>query len=288
MSSVIIIGAGKLGCSLGLALQASGYSIEAITCLHHDSAVESGQILKVSSFFNDPELALGSGNIIFLCPPDSQIKPLVRRLAKKKVDWSRYLVYHTSGLLSSAVLYPLKKQGAKVASFHPIQSFACKQTPPSHWKGIFITLEGDEEAIAEARKIIRTIGAHPLLIDQKNKPLYHAACSLASNHFISLFSLAVEILKEAGFEELQAIKTLKPLVHGTWKNLKLTCPGLALTGPIVRGDLMTIRQHLEALQDFPLALKIYQQLSLVALSIAEKRGLKSSQIKALKRWLQDK
>ncbi len=197
-------------------------------------------------------------------------------------------MYHSSGLLSSTFLQPLKKLGAKVASFHPIQSFSSKETPALHWRKIFITLEGDREALALAREIIRKIGARPLEIARKNKPLYHAACSLASNHFISLFSLASDLLEQAGLEKSQALEVLKPLVDGTWKNLKLTDPSRALTGPIVRADWMTVRKHLRALKSFPLAREIYQRLALQALSLAEKREFEPSQVRALKPWLQDK
>lgn len=288
MKSVVIIGAGRLGCSLGLALKASGYPLEAFTCLHADSALESRQILKVNSYFLEPELALKFGELIFFCLPDRSIKPLVNQLARSQINWSNRYVFHTSGLLSSAVLHPLKKKGAKVASFHPIQSFAHKRTPPAFWKDIFISVEGDKEAVAEACQIIQKIGAKPLFLNPKHKPLYHAACSLASNHFVCLFSLALDLFSQAGFNEGQALQALKPLVNGTWKNLRENYPYQALTGPIVRGDLSTIRQHLQALKNFPLARVIYQKLGLIALSIAEKRGVKPSQIRALKRWLQDK
>lgn len=288
MKSVVIIGAGRLGCSLGLALKAAGLSLRAITCAHQESAQESSQILGGLAYHLKPEKAIARGQIIFLCVPDGQISPLVKKLAKTQFNWSGRFVFHTSGLLSSKVLKPLKKLGAKVASFHPIQSFSSKETPAVHWRKIFITLEGDEEALALAREIIQKIGARPLEIARKNKPLYHAACSLASNHFVSLFSLASELLEQVGFEKSQALEALKPLVDGTWKNLKPTDPSRALTGPIVRADWVTVREHLHALKPFPLAREVYQKLGLQALSLAEKRGLEPSKLRALKLWLQDK
>lgn len=288
MKPVVIIGAGRLGCSLGLALKAAGFSVKAITCVHQDSARQSSQILKGVANYLSPEKAIARGRIIFLCVPDRQIRPLIKKLAKCQFNWSERFVYQTSGLLSSTSLQPLKKRGAKVASFHPIQSFPSKETPAVRWKKIFITLEGDEEAISLAREIIQKIGARPLKITRKNKPLYHAACSLASNHFVSLFSLAADLLEKAGLEKLQALEALKPLVDGTWKNLKLTDPSRALTGPIVRADWLTVKEHLQALKPFPLAREVYQKLGLQALSLAEKRGLKPSQVRALKLWLQDK
>jgi len=285
---MVILGAGRLGCSLGLALKASGYSLSAITCAHKASAQQSSRILDLPSFYSQPEEAVPQGNFIFICVPDSQIRPLVRKLSRVEIDWSCRFVYQTSGLLSSSVLQPLKKLGARVASFHPIQSFSRKKTPPAHWKDIFITLEGDKEAITAAREIIQRIGARPIKLDSRNKALYHAACSLASNSLVSLISLASDLLEKAGLEKSLALEALKPLVNGTWKNLKKSSPAEALTGPIVRGDLMTVREHLKALKAFPLAREIYQRLGLLALELAEKRGLRPSQVRALRSWLQDK
>ena len=288
MKKMVILGAGRLGCSLGLALKAAGYPLAAITCAHRFSAEQSSRILDLPSFYLQPEEAVCQGNFIFICVPDSQIRALVKKLSRVEVDWSRRFVYQTSGLLGSSVLQPLKKLGARVASFHPIQSFSRKKTPLAHWKNIFITLEGDEEAIVAAREIIRRIGARPIKIDSGNKALYHAACSLASNSLVSLISLASDLLERAGLEKSLAFEALKPLVNGTWKNLKQSGPAEALTGPIVRGDLMTVREHLKALKAFPLAREIYQRLGLLALGLAEKRGLRISQVRALRTWLQDK
>lgn len=288
MKPVVIIGAGRVGCSLGRALKAAGFSLKAITCAHQESAEQSCLILGCPSYYLRPEKAVSHGRIIFLCAPDRQIKSLVRKLAMSKLNWTGRFVYHTSGLLSSTALRPLQKLGAKVASFHPIQSFSSKETPLLYWRKIFISMEGDEEALALARKIIQKIGARPLEIARKNKPLYHAACSLASNHLVSLFSLASDLLEQTGLEKSQALEALKPLIDGTWKNLKLTDPVKALTGPIVRVDWLTVKEHLRALTPFPLAREVYQLLGLQALFLAEKRGLKPFQVRALKRWLQDK
>lgn len=288
MKGIVIIGAGRLGCSLGLALKAAGYSLRAITCAHQASAQQSLKILGLASFYLEPEKAVAQGEHIFLCVPDSQIRSLIKNLARARINWSHRFVYLTSGLLSSSVLRPLKLLGAKVASFHPIQSFSRKETPLTHWKGIFITLEGDEEAVTAGKEIIQKIGAKPLEIISKNKSLYHAACSLASNHFVSLFSVASSLIEEAGLNKSQALKVLKPLVNGTWKNIKQAGPVNALTGPIARADLITVRHHLKALKAFPLAREIYQKLGLAALPLAEKKGLKPFQIRALKTWLQDK
>jgi len=288
VKTVAIVGAGRLGTSLALALKEAGFSLRALSAEHPESAEESARLLGLDSIVFPPAKAINRAGIIFLCLPERKLPSLVKDLAQAKINWKNKVVYHTSGLLSSNSLRPLRQSGARIASFHPIQSFAVKNTPPARWRKIFISLEGDRPAVELAKIIIRKLGAKPLLISQKKKPLYHAACSLASNHFVALFSLAVNLLKEAGLDEAQAIQALRPLVAGTGKNLNSASPVEALTGPISRADWLAIRRHLQALRSYPLAEKIYRQLGLEAVRLAQKKGLKPARARALKRQLQDR
>jgi len=288
VKTVAIVGAGRLGTSLGLALKEAGFSLRALSSEHSESAEESARLLGLDSIVFAPVKAVSRARIIFLCVPERKLPPLVKDLAQAKLNWKNKIIYHTSGLLSSNSLRPLRQRGAKIASFHPVQSFAAKNMPPARWRNIFISLEGDKPAVELAKIIIKKLGAQPLLISQKKKPLYHAACSLASNHFVALFSLAVNLLKEAGLDEAKAIQALRPLVAGTGENLNSASPAEALTGPISRADWPAVRRHLQALRSYPLAEKIYRQLGLEAVNLAQKKGLRPAQAKALKRQLQDK
>ncbi|MGQ9471189.1 MAG: Rossmann-like and DUF2520 domain-containing protein [Candidatus Aminicenantales bacterium] len=288
IKTVAIIGAGRVGTSLGLALEEKGFLIRAISCRRQDSAFQSQTILRKKKIIFRPEEAARKAEVIFLSVADDQLVPLVNRLAQSRVAWEGKFVFHLSGLKGSEILKPLEKRGAMTASFHPIQSFPLKGMPPSRWQNIFIGLEGNRSAVALAKRISLSLGAKPLLVNRRKKPLYHAACSLASNHLVALFSVAISLLRESGLQEREALAVLKPLLSGTCLNLASADPASALTGPVARADLETVKHHLEALGRYPRASIIYRQLGLEAVSLAKKRGLNSSKAAALKRLLQDK
>jgi predicted short-subunit dehydrogenase-like oxidoreductase (DUF2520 family) len=288
VAELAIIGAGRLGTSLGRALAGKGYRIRALTCRRLASARESRRIVGQGKALTDNSEAARRAGVIFLCLPDPEIGKVARTLLGSEVDWTTRIVFHTSGLLPAGVLTPLREKGARVASFHPIQSFPSKETPESRFRGIFFGLEGDGEAIVLAKAIIRKLGARARIIPPEVRPLYHAACSLASNDFVIILDGAAQLLTQAGFKGRAPLQLLLPLVEGTLQNVKIFDTAAALTGPAVRGDRDTIQAHLDALDSNPLLREVHKTLGLLALEIAKKRGLTPKKIKALKSLLEDK
>jgi predicted short-subunit dehydrogenase-like oxidoreductase (DUF2520 family) len=160
--------------------------------------------------------------------------------------------------------------------------------PAGHFKDISIGLEGDPKAMARANTLARKLGACPILLKEKDKIIYHAACSMASNLFISLFDMACELLRSAGISNARALKILLPLAQGTLQNVKHFEGARALTGPLARGDAETVRKHLEALKSFPAARRAYKILGAQALELTEKKNIPSKKIKILKNLLEEK
>jgi len=288
MAEVTIIGAGRLGTSLGRALAEAGYTIAALTCRRVASARESRRIIGQGKVFTRNAEAVEKGRLIFLCLPDEKIRKEASALARTRIDWSRKIVYHTSGLLSSAALKPLQNRGAATASFHPVQSFPSKNTPPSHFKGVYFGLEGGRRALIPAKEIVGRLGGRALIVPAEAKPLYHAACSIASNLLVVLLDAAERLLVQAGIEKQTAGRLLFPLVEGTLQNVKKFDTAAALTGPLARGESAAIRAHLKALRSFPEISRAYRQLGQVGLEIAVRKGLPQKQIKLLKNLLEDK
>jgi len=271
MMDISIIGGGRLGTNLGFALTKRGFLIKAISCKSLSSAKESvnfvGQGIPLA---NNVECA-SLGNLIFICVPDREIEKVSKELSSSELTWKGRYVFHCSGLLTSDALSSLKEKNAYVASFHPIQSFSQKKPIEDKFKGIYLGLEGDKEALDLAKKIVEKLEAKYLIISKENKALYHTACTVASNFFVVLLDIATELLKEAGISQELAFNSLFPLVKGTMENIEKYGIKKALTGPLVRGDLDTIHAHIKALKDKPEELKIYHQFSL--------KILKSSKVK---------
>jgi predicted short-subunit dehydrogenase-like oxidoreductase (DUF2520 family) len=283
-----IIGAGRLGTSLGRALAAKGHRVRALTCRRLASVRESRRIIGQGKALTDNPEAAGRADVIFLCLPDRQIKKTAAALSRAHIDWTPKLVFHTSGLLAADVLGPLREKGARVAAFHPVQSFPSKKTPASRFRGIFFGLEGDPEAVSLAKNLIKQLGGRVQIVPREARPLYHAACSLASNDFVILLDAAARLLTESGLKEKEPLEMLLPLVEGTLQNVKIFDVSAALTGPVIRGDRATVQAHLDALNSHPLLCEVHKTLGRLALEIAKKRGLSPLKIRALKNLLGDK
>ncbi len=287
MNTVSIIGAGRLGTSLAHALSKKGYRIKALSCRTDSSAKESRKIIGEGKPLTDNVQTAEAAELVILCLPDEEIGRVVAELSTSNIDWPGKLVIHCSGILPAAVLDPLKDKGAMTASVHPVQSFPQKKTGPNHFKNIYFSLEGRGRALALTEKIVRKLGGYPFILRAKDKPLYHAACSIASNFSVVLLNAAVSMLKEVGLKQEKALRVLLPLIKGTLHNVRKFDISASLTGPIVRGDLKTVKMHLKALQRFPSYHQIYRKLARGALEMAKRdKKISFKKVKAMRNFLE--
>ncbi len=289
MSDIVIVGAGKLGTNLGYALRQKGHRITAISDKNLSSAQESQKLIGQGKVFDDNRSAAINGQWIILTVPDDAITTVAEDLADSPVKWQDRFVFHCSGLNTTESLDSLARRGALVASLHPVQSFPQKKPNPKAFEGIFFGLEGKQEALALATEITRQLGGEHFILEAQNKPLYHTACSMASNFLASLLDTATELLSQAGLPKSMAPHVLMPLVQGTLQNVNKFDAGTALTGPVARGDENSITKHLDALRNLPELRKFYATIALRSLEIAQReKYLSEEKVKALKALLGDK
>lgn len=294
MKSFSIVGAGRLGTVLGAALVRRGWTATAIVDKDARAARESRRIIGRGKAVPSRSVLPGKGldgtvrlgDVVIIAVPDDAVGRVAAGLARSDVSWAGRFVFHTSGLLPARVLEPLRKRGARIASVHPVQSFPRKDAPPSIFRGITWGVEGDPAAVAAAEEMVRSLRGNVLLLSEKDKPLYHAACSLASNAMIALEWTASGMLGAAGIGEKTAAGMLFPLVQGTLQNVNNLGLEKALTGPILRGDAATVRKHLEALRDDLQARGVYLVMGKQILRLAEKSGLPAGRVTAMKRLLE--
>ena len=288
MKSFAVIGAGKLGTTLGHALRLKGYDLRALVCWAMKSAKESAAIAGGGKPLTDMIRAARTADTIFLCVPDDAIGPAAEALAAAPLEWRGKTVFHTSGLVSSGALAPLRRRGAHVASFHPVQAFPRKEARPDLFRGIAFGIEGDPEAARTAAFVARRLGGHVVFLAKGDKPLYHAACVIAAAGLTAVLDAAVTLLESRGLGEKEAGEILLPLAERSLQNVKEVGAKAALTGPFVRGDAGTIARHLEALRGKGRVLDLYRALGLATVDLAKKRGVPAARIKPLKKLLEDK
>lgn len=288
MKRVAIVGTGRLGTSLGRALARAGFAVAVLADADLAAARRARRLVGRGVATTDLGRAGREAELIVVSVPDGEVRSVARTLAAALPDWRGKMVVHTSGLLPASALSPLKARGARVASFHPAQSFPRPTMPPVHFRGISYAVEGDPAAVREARILARRLGGRAFEIKARDKALYHAACAVASNLLVPLFDLACEALVRAGIPPAQARKTLLPLAEGTLRNVKELDTAGALTGPLARADVEAVGRHLEALGRSSAAGEAYAILGRRALAILRRRGVPAAEILRLKARLERK
>lgn len=178
---------------------------------------------------------------------------------------------HVSGALGLAALEPARRRGWQTGSFHPLLSFASRRAPEA-LAGITIAVDASSaELLAGLEDLARGLGATPRRVPDEARAVYHAAAVLASNYVVALAGVAAELLTEAGWTRAAAVEALAPLVSGVAEDLRAESLPAALTGPIARGDVETVRRHLAALADRPA--RVYRIVGQAALQLAREAGL---------------
>ena len=216
---------------------------------------------------------MAEADIWLVATPDDAIADIASALASHSRNWANTLVFHASGLHSSALLAALKKKGALVASAHPVHSFADPEQSIISYEGTTCTIEGDPLAIEQLSDLFGQIGSTIIQIPSSGKALYHAATVMASNYLVALQQVAVDMLKQASIEQQQADQILLPLMTQSLQNIQNNGSINALTGPVARGDMQTLELHLNAIaaQDAQ-HLMIYKELGRVAVQLASSQA----------------
>ena len=212
---------------------------------------------------------LPTSDVIALAVSDDAIAAAAARLAPRS---RAPFAFHFSGALPSALLAPLASGGApaSIASLHPVRPF----TGAAHenWSGVFVAVEGEEEASRRGEDILRALGARPYRIAEEAKPLYHAAATLAAGGVAAVLSVAVRAWEEAGIPDGVARETLSALAIGAAEAVGQRPFADAFTGAVARRDSGTVRVHTESLSRDSGALRLYAWLAEEILRRTEGRG----------------
>ncbi len=268
-----LIGCGRLGRSLSRLWRAAGLiEMGGLHSRSGASAASAGAFIGAGYWCATPA-ALPPAELTLVAVPDSAIAGVAAALAQQP-GGAQGVIFHCSGLHSSALLAPLRGAGAAIASAHPLHSFADPVASLTSFAGSLCTLEGDSRARAVLAPLFAGIGAEVVAIDPIHKPLYHAAAAMASNHLVALLDSSLAMLAHAGIPAPLAAAMLAPLVRQTAANVFAEGATAALTGPIARGDDATVAAHLDALgQTLPPLVPLYRALGLATLAIAERRSV---------------
>lgn len=300
--AVGIVSAGRVGVALGVALERVGHVVGSATARSEVSRERLTRHLPGARIAPPADVARTS-ELIVLAVPDSVLSDVIAELVDSGAVRSGHIVVHTAGAYGANVLRPIHRLGAVVAAIHPAMTFAGTPDDAEHFDGCgWAVTAPDEIGQAVGESLVLETGGRPVRIEEAQRPLYHAALAHGSNHLVTLIADALLALEaaigvpgdgsgmsvrhtaslEAQEESLDpdalAARLLGPLVRVSLENA-LAAGGEYLTGPVMRGDVGTVRRHLDVLgrADSGLA----ESYRAMALRTARKRRSGQKMISAL-------
>lgn len=212
--------------------------------------------------------------VLVLAVPDDVLHTVANEVARAGPAPAGCVAFHLSGALSTDVLAPLTSAGYSVGSIHPLQTVADPWSGADRLVGCAYAVAGDPAALAIGREIIAELGGQTLVVPPTLRPVYHAAAVFASNYVVAAAAIVARTLAEAGVPEGEAISATLPLMRGTMDNVEQLGFGAALTGPVARGDVDTVRLHLSRLSARERTL--YSALGRETLRLARAAGLEAA------------
>jgi predicted short-subunit dehydrogenase-like oxidoreductase (DUF2520 family) len=268
-----VIGAGRVGTALAVALSRAGHRIAAA------SAVSSASRERIERYLTgtpvlQPADVIAAADLVLLTVPDDALAGLVRGLAATGAPLAGRMLAHTSGRHGLAVLEPAADLGALPLALHPVMTFTGRPDDADKLAGICFGVTAPMVLRPAAEVLVMEMGGEPVFIAEADRGLYHAALAGAANHLVTQVVQAEDLLTRAGVA--QPARMLAPLLSAALDNaLRLGDAGL--TGPVARGDAETVAGHIDALRaDAPEALPAYLALARLTATRALASGMLSA------------
>jgi predicted short-subunit dehydrogenase-like oxidoreductase (DUF2520 family) len=241
--SVGVVGAGRVGAVLAAALREAGHEIPAVAGESDASRTRIETLLPGISV-DKPTAVARSCDVLLLTVPDDALDNVVRMLVASGAIRSGQLVVHTSGRHGVDVLQPAVDIGARGIAMHPAMTFTGTDLDLTRLPGCMYGVTCPDTERVAAGSLVAELAGHVVWLQEDSRVLYHTALAHGANHLVTLVTEAMQLLREAGSDDPAA--TLRPLLNAALDNV-LAYGDAALTGPIVRGDVETVRTHVVTL-----------------------------------------
>lgn len=266
---VFIVGAGRVGQGLARAFRSAGVEIVGV----HGKRAAPG-----ATSHGTLPADISRANTVILAVRDDQIDAALDQVlggaqySGPEPLTSGTVILHTSGTAEPVGFEVIDERGLYGGTFHPLVPFLDPDRAPELLRGAWVGIDGHSDARSTSRRLAGHVGARTIDIPAGGKPTYHAAAVFSANFPIVLAAIAAELMESIGVGAKSAESAVHSLMTGALANAAGKSPEEALTGPVVRGDAVMIRKHLEALAGDERALGVYRRLSLAAVRMAKERG----------------
>ncbi len=241
--TVGVVGAGRVGSVLGAALARAGHRVIGTYAVSEASRARAAELLPGVPV-KDVAAVVAGAELVLLAVPDDALGHLVAGLAATGVWQAGQIVVHTSGRHGVGILDPARAQHVLPLALHPAMTFTGTAMDLDRLVDCAFGVTADDALRPMAEALVLEMGGEPVWIAETDRTAYHLALAHGANHLVTLTSEAMQILASAGVEDPQRV--LGPLMRAALDNA-LRLGDAALTGPVARGDVGTVEDHLREL-----------------------------------------
>ena len=258
-----VVGAGRVGAVLAARLQRAGHRIVAVSGRSSATRLRARTLLPGVPVLGRDDV-VRDAEIVILAVPDDALAEVARDLAP--LLGPGRVVVHTSGRHGLEVLGPIARTGARTIAMHPAMTFTGTEVDLDRGCVFGVTAADADREIAET--LVAELGGTVMWVDEADRATYHASLAHGANHLTTIVTQAMDLLREIGAEDPAAV--LRPLLTAALDNT-LAYGDAALTGPVARGDVDTVRSHVAHLTD-PSTRATYAALAVATADRAETTG----------------
>lgn len=247
--TVGVVSAGRVGTTIGQALERAEHVVESVTAHSAHSRARAASRLPESEI-REPADAASHCELLVLAVPDDRLPAVIADLAGSGAVRPGTIVAHTAGAHGVRILDPLTEIGALPLALHPAMTFIGTDEDTDRLRTCcFGITAADEVGLAIGQSLVLEMGAEPVHISEADRGLYHAALAHGANHLVALVSDAARALRTVlEGQDVRAERVLGPLLIAALDNTLQSGPK-ALTGPVMRGDTEAVARHLDALSE---------------------------------------
>src|SRR5229473_989914 len=262
------VGAGRVGTGLATGFAHAAMDVVAIASRKIASAQKLAKRVPRARVCAAQEVA-DRVDLVFLTVPDDAIEA-----AASGIRWRPgSACVHCSGAAELDALRKAVADGALAGGFHPLHMFGDAGESPGALAGCAIALAGPDALVDRLVRLARVLDAKPLRLPEGGRALYHAAANFSGAFVIALIQETIALWGKLGVPEAAALAALLPLLRGTVDNVERLGAAGGLGSAVARGDLGTLRRHLDALaRNAPDSLELYRILSLRTIPLALAKG----------------
>jgi predicted short-subunit dehydrogenase-like oxidoreductase (DUF2520 family) len=242
--AVGIVGAGRTGTALGVALARAGHEVVAVSAVS-DASLGRARANFPGAAIAEPAEVVRLAGLVLLTVPDDALPGLVAGLAATGTPVEGRMLAHASGRYGVSVLEPVTRRGALPLALHPVMTFTGRDDDVERLRGTCFGVTSPEGLRPAAEALVIEMGGEPVFIAEEHRDLYHAAIAGAANHLITLVAQGMDLLRMIGVPE--PARLLAPLLSASLDNA-LRFGDAGLTGPVARGDAATVAAHVAALE----------------------------------------